>query len=323
MKLVFKLVALLALISSLALVFFTSFGNPASALSNNDDDSTYLFAGFDDVAQNTDVLCLVTFGGGADFIRVLQIPRDTYYDFGGVQNKINQLFASMRAKGKTTEESMVALKDALSAQLSIPIHGYIGISTKAFKSMVNAIGGVDIELDKNLSIYDGVLELKQGKNHLNAEDALTFVRYRKGYANADLGRLDAQKIFIKGLFDTVKDISLFKLIKLLVSARDLVTDFKFTRMFSLIGRGVDLKKMTVSSVTLPGAPVLDSKGISYYVLNKKANEELLEKYYSIGKDAFDKSGLFVKADDEKFYDIYNSTKIGFVEYYGGPINIQS
>ncbi len=323
MKLIIKIIALLVLVSSLALVFFTSLGSSASALSGKNEDTTLLFVGFDDAAENTDVICLATFGANADFVRILQIPRDTYYNFGGVQNKINQLFSSSRVAGKNAEESMRVLRDALSEQLSIPIHGYVGISTKAFKSIIGAIGGVDINLDKDLSIYDGALSLRKGVNHLNPEEALMFVRYRKGYANADLGRLDAQKIFFSGLFDSVRSLSLIKLIKLLISARELVTDFKFSSMFSLIGRGVDLKKMTLSAITLPGAAAIDSRGISYYILNKQANTELFGKYYLTNQGSFDKNRLFVHNKEKSFEDIYNSKEIGYKEYFGGPINIQS
>ena len=63
--------------------------NKASA-NYNKDKYVFLVAGFDEAAENTDVLFTVSYDADKSEARVAQIPRDTYFAFGKVQNKINQ-----------------------------------------------------------------------------------------------------------------------------------------------------------------------------------------------------------------------------------------
>ena len=62
----------------------------------------YLVAGFDEVAENTDVLFTVSYDANTNTGYVAQIPRDTYYNFGKSQNKINQIYATLISEGKKT-----------------------------------------------------------------------------------------------------------------------------------------------------------------------------------------------------------------------------
>ena len=55
-----------------------------------------LFFGLDDAAMNTDVICFASFDPENNTIAFVQLPRDTYYNFGGTQNKINQLYPKLR-----------------------------------------------------------------------------------------------------------------------------------------------------------------------------------------------------------------------------------
>ena len=62
----------------------------------SDDNYLYLIAGFDDAAENTDVLFTIGYEKSTNTTKIAQIPRDTYVNFGASQNKINQYFATKR-----------------------------------------------------------------------------------------------------------------------------------------------------------------------------------------------------------------------------------
>ena len=51
------------------------------------DKYVFLVAGFDDAAENTDVLFTVSYDAKSSEVRVAKIPRDTYFAFGKVQNR--------------------------------------------------------------------------------------------------------------------------------------------------------------------------------------------------------------------------------------------
>ena len=122
---------------------------------------TYLVLGFDDAAENTDVMFLVAFDPETPRTAIIQIPRDTYLSTGYAQNKINQIFASRRAAGDTERDALAYVRDLLSGTLGIPLTATVGISMSAFRRTVDAIGGVDMTLTEDI-----VLDTEDGREPL-------------------------------------------------------------------------------------------------------------------------------------------------------------
>jgi len=319
MKDIIKIIAMLTLVASLALIFFGFL--PTEARSTSGEAITYLVAGFDDAAENTDVLCLLSYNGSGGHVRVIQIPRDTYYFFGKGQNKINQLYAHLRHGGKTPAYAMEKLRSALSGVLGIEIDGYVGIPTGAFKSLIGSLGGVKITVDEPETFSGLGINLVRGENRLSAEDALKFVRYRQGYATGDLGRLDAQKLFFRGLFNCLKETKFSDIVLAFIKARGIVSDITLPDIIKIFGKSPDFSSLTLSSVTLGGAPTLMG-GVSYFVVNKPACVALLGKTYNLNEDNFDRERLFIKMGASEFENIYYSRDIGYKEFYDEPINIK-
>lgn len=285
----------------------------------DNDKYVFLVAGFDDAAENTDVLFTVSYDSKSSEARVAQIPRDTYFDFGKVQNKINQLYASKVSEGASQYIALEETSGEIARALGTEFDGFFGITVPTFKRIVDAVGGIDINLNEDKVInLDGEeqIVLKKGNNHIDGELSEHFVRYRSGYAMGDLGRIDAQKIFLNALFTKV--LSGMKLPTILKVAsiveKEVITNVKlydFMNVFIDVINSKGDKKAFYA--TVPGEPVESDNGLSFYVFNRKSAAEMVSKYMFADK-SFDDEKKFLNARNEKFRDIYNDTSIKINEY---------
>ena len=86
-----RIISLLCIFAVVTVLLSSCFGGLRSAVNQFDkDEYLYLVVGFDDAAENTDVIFTVGFDKIQNTASFVQIPRDTYCNFGGAQNKINQ-----------------------------------------------------------------------------------------------------------------------------------------------------------------------------------------------------------------------------------------
>ena len=106
---------------------------------------------------------------------------------------------------------MRALEDAVGALLDIPIHYYARIDFIGFIAMVDAVGGVDIDVARTLNArrYDGYglptrgFHLDAGRHHLTGAEALAYARIRKGVGETDFTRAARQQEVIVALRKSV------------------------------------------------------------------------------------------------------------------------
>ncbi len=274
----------------------------------------FLVAGLDDAAENTDVLLLCSFSEETGQVYAVQVPRDTYDRFGKGQNKLNQYYAHMRASGKSETESIHALSGHISDRFGIRIDGAVGFTTAAFRNAVDAVGGVDIRFAKDF-VYgtgDGRLAYAKGEHHFDGKEAERFVRYRKGYAMGDLGRMDAQKLFLSAFFGKLR--SGFRIDELLnIATRilpDTVTDMPKKEMLSLALRyGTQAAGAKVSFLTLPGEAASTGSGLWYFCVNRKAAVDVMRRCLFATGDRFDPDRRLTDGENLTFINIYDDRSI--------------
>lgn len=290
-----------------------------AAVDSEKDKYLFLVAGFDEASENTDVLFTVAYDLNTSEVRVAQIPRDTYFGFGKVQNKINQLYASKASAGTSPKNALAETSIEIADAFGAKFDGYFGVTMQTFKKIVDSIGGLDIKLNEDKTIYldsEEPIVLKKGNNHIDGELAERFVRYRSGYAMGDLGRVDAQKIFIDALFSKalsgLKLPTIFKVASIV--EKEVVTDVKlydFINLFIDVINSKNDKKAFYA--TVPGEPVENENGLSFYVLNRKSAAELA-KNYMYAQEVFDKRQIFLDESNRTFSDIYFDNSIPLKEY---------
>src|SRR5438128_5138126 len=97
--------------------------------------------------------------------------------------------------------------DTIQKFSGLDINHYVEVNFSSFRQVVNAVGGVSIYVDHAMVDHKSGLNLPHpGCYNLDGDMALSFVRARYVYANADLGRIQAQQRFMRALMSKVKSI---------------------------------------------------------------------------------------------------------------------
>ena len=273
---------------------------------------TLLFAGLDEAAENTDVLCLVSVDASMERITVLQIPRDTYYR-SAPGERINAIYASARYAGASEKEALSSLSAAIESTCCVSIDGAIAVQAAALAATVDFLGGVELSLPFAVTVEEKHYEA--GTHHLSGADAEAFIRYREGYLMGDLGRVDAQKLFLCALLGRARQsLRPSELIRMLFSMReDVITDLSLPRALSLgLFVHARLSSLKAYFATLPGEP-LYSDGHWYYIVNRKGAISLLSEYFSQSGE-LDGSGLLFRAQDPAHQNIYNDKNSSYHVY---------
>ena len=291
----------------------------------NKNHFLYLIAGLDDAAENTDVIFTVGYDADNHVMTVAQIPRDTYLNFGSSQNKLNQLYASAVASGMDKNSAFARFASGLERHFGVRFDGYLGIKLDAFKAVVERLGGLDIELSSDMTFsLDGEekIKLKRGTNHITAKEAEVFVRYRSGYALGDLGRIDAQKLFLNALFLKMSSGMSLPLIFDIVDIieNDAISDISLSAVADLAMDAIGNKsEKTILYATVPGEATQSKYGVSYYVLNRKSAAEMAKRYMFAFRE-FDPDRRFVDRSSIAFSNIYDDTDIQIREYTAQSLN---
>ncbi len=250
-----------------------------------------------------DVLMLASFDRDAGTVSVMQLPRDTYADFGKASYR--------KLNGASSYLGKDGLRSWLGDRLGISIDRYVHLSPDGFCRMVDALGGVELTLAEPMTYHDpdqGLdIDLPSGKQTLNGKQAEWFVRYRSGYAQGDLGRMDAQKIFLVALAEKAKAVrSPLTLVRLAAAVlAEAETDLSFSDLSGLCEELLAVEQENMLLLTAPGQACEGKDGGSYYVLSAPSMKEVLRTYFG-GTEEFDSSHSFLHSERSSFRRAYES-----------------
>lgn len=278
------------------------------------DPYCLLVLGEDRVSGLTDVMMLVALDTDNGRVCVMQIPRDTYADYGSTAHrKLNA------ARGYLGGER--ALCDFLGRSLGIEIDGYAAIDLDAFGKAVDAVGGVKMTLDSTLYYDDPAqglhIYLQKGEHTLDGEQAEMLVRYRSGYLRGDLDRLDAQKRFMLAFFNKLREsvtpLSAYRLASELLPY--IRTDVDAALAVTLGIKVLRTDPEQICLVTLPGEEVTGKSGGSFYVMSAVSAREIIERYFTAGTVELDGKRAFRHPTNTDFSRIYDS-KVEYSAIFG-------
>jgi LCP family protein required for cell wall assembly len=148
---------------------------------------------------NTDAIAFVHLRDGD--LTLIMLPRDLLLDAGAV--RINHLYR---------EEGADGLRRRVSDLLGIPVDYHAIIDLEIFERLVDAVGGVPVNVPTPMRRTDCAAELsidlRPGPQILNGREAAYFVRYRD-LPRGDIDRLDNIKLLAYGLLERVKRLDLW------------------------------------------------------------------------------------------------------------------
>ncbi len=234
--------------------------------SNNDND---LWSG-----TRTDTIILVNIDPKTKSVTGLSIPRDSkvYLPNGHGIQKINAAHAigGVEMTIKTVENT-----------LGVKIDRYIMVHDNAVKSIVEALGGVDVYVEKNMRYHDYAgnlhIDLTKGYHHLSPAEAVGYLRFRHD-ALGDIGRTHRQQWFLRGVLnDLKKPETVAKIPEIVSVARKYIkTDMSLYELsrFAMMTKGLDMDKIEIA--TLPGGPNKHGS-TSYWILDADKAQEVVNR----------------------------------------------
>jgi LCP family protein required for cell wall assembly len=267
--------------------------------------------GIEGATFNGDSLMVITFNPTTLSTTIVSIPRDTYTNI--------TCFAEQR-KNKIThaawygEDCMIKTIENL---LSVDINYYVKINFKGVVSLVDALGGVDIDVpysfceqDSNRNFGDSTIYVKKGYQTLNGEQTLAFARNRHpnpeycsaewtNYDSDDFVRGQNQQAIIKAILNKLK------------SVRSVGT---FNDILTSISNNMQTNLNT-------------DEILSLYNVAKKAMSASKE---SNGADAISMQRLYISGYSAMIYDYSQKTNAGmklvlydFVPYQGSLTDVSN
>lgn len=266
---------------------------PIAAMAEENTQVThYLMLGEDGYAEEitddarTDTIVIVSLDEKYNRVIMTSVLRDSRINNpNGNPTKANLLYKYFGLQG---------VEQCLERELGIEIEGAVLVNFANVKPVIDALGGVDIEIDVNeyLAIRSILLGRDPnmpdgpGMTHMTGRIALAYMRARATGQGGDFSRTERQRKVVSQLMDKCRGLSLLELVgiynqvsegmKMSLSAMDILA--AFTRGYQLIAGGADFvefsipQKGTYAYGTVGGSSALEVR----WQANRERFHELLD-----------------------------------------------
>jgi LCP family protein required for cell wall assembly len=226
----------------------------------NHDSKSMLFTKF----ARTDTNFVISVDRAARRFNILSIPRDLYVEIPDIGwDRMNAVYArEENGARKLTVKTVEHL-------LGVPIDHYVIIKPYAAERVVDALGGVTLNVEKDMDYDDNWgqlhIHLKKGVQRLNGSQAVGYARFRAD-EEGDRGRMRRQQQFMAAIAGELKKFqTLPKLNAVTRALRDNIEttlDFAQVIDLGLLYRGFDRSKMRTAKldgddVEIGGAMVIE------------------------------------------------------------------
>lgn len=270
--------------------------------------TNFAILGTDEEGTRTDTIIVGCYNSVTNNLDLISIPRDTvtmvdYEDYllmneeypepGSQVMRFNAIYHFGGEK-----YGLQLCKKYIEKLLDCQLNYYIIVDFDAFDYLIDSIGGVEYDVPMDMDYEDPAqdlyIHLKAGKQMLNGEQAEGLVRFRYGYADADIGRISTQQKFIKELVRQLLDkdtifsnatayiTTFFKYIKTDVKISDAVKYMSVIKTF-------DPERL--NTFTVPYAETDNMGIVGGYTYDENALNEIT---YNI----FKKSSMQIIADEK-------------------------
>lgn len=241
-------------------------GAPASL---NENMYTFLVVGLDQVSNSTDTIMVGRIDTETHKIDVVSIPRDTMVNVSWGTKRVNTYYSSdLVSGGNGIDGLMKGIRDLV----GFDIDCYAVVDLEAFVELVDAIGGVDYDVPIDMYYYDpsqGLnISIPAGMQHLDGETAVKVVRFRSGYATADIGRIGTQQDFLMSVASQMLTLGNIPNLPTFIDIFEkyVTTNLSAANISFFARQFLMCKSEDISFHTAPGNGGDSVKGNSYYSL---------------------------------------------------------
>lgn len=294
--------------------------------------------------SRSDVNMLVAVNPQTAKILMVSLPRDTYTAITckkspsaceSIDGQFDKLTHSGLFGVGATESSIEDLLD-------VPINYTVRLNFSSLINIVDAIGGVDVEVEPGLEVEtfyaNGTEGVKAGINHLNGERALAFARERHAYEDGDNQRVRNQQIVMKALIRSMISPSMVANYPKVMEA--LSTAFETNMSAKEIKRLITLELTRFPDWDIQSVSLMNTAATEYSPSNQSyssvtlADTGQLETVHNLIMDVLEgrnielpdimasSSGVFHTSDGEGVpsQEIYTQLQTDYYDPYGGYQN---
>ena len=254
----------------------------ASAGKSIKEPFTILLMGIDSTGEdleknaiaNGDTMIVITFNPKTLNATILSIPRDSYVPIACWPGK---------AKNKITHSASYGndcIINTIEDFLEIDIDYYAKINFKGLVKLVDALGGVDINVEQTLctdnSDRSGDICVHPGYQTLDGEHALVYARNRKQLVNGDFGRNAHQQELIIAMVNKMKNIKNVKTFMNILNtvSNSIDTNLTTKQMLSFYDIAKDLMKNSNENAQIINIDQLYLEGSSKMIYDKSVKMKL-------------------------------------------------
>lgn len=226
-----------------------------------------------EIASRSDTMVLVSINRKIKKLVLISIPRDTRVHSARGSGKLNMV---------NQFEGPEAVCKAVANLLEVPVHYYALTNFAGFERLIDAMGGVYMEVDVDLKSYSSGGSLRKGYQHLNGKQALKYARYRSPQ-EGDIGRTRRQQILLKAIGESLtRKENLPRLPALINQVRENIdTNVSPADMLYLATLAPGFRGEDVIMQTLPGYHYMDPySGASYWEVDRAISRSLIDSLFS-------------------------------------------
>ena len=227
---------------------------------------TILLAGNDDGTGNTDTIMVGKIDTVRHTIDFVSIPRDTIINVEWDNRKLNSVYWGAINNGGN---GIDALRSHVKKLIGFDVDCYAVVDLEAVIEVVDLMGGVYFDVPFEMNYDDGpVIHLQPGYQLLDGYNAIGLCRYRNGYVNGDLERIEVQHQFLKAAaeqFISLGNIpNIGKVTKILAENTD--TNLTAANIAYFIRQALMCNPEDINFYTAPNTPQ-DVQQLSYTFLD--------------------------------------------------------
>ncbi|NLW42357.1 MAG: LCP family protein [Tissierellia bacterium] len=226
------------------------------------------------IRSDTMILCKVNFKDGS--IRMMSLPRDSRVPIKGGLDKLTHAhsYGGMKLLMKTVRDFT-----------NLDIDYYVRVDYKAVENLVDAIGGVTVDIPMRMYKEDTtkgngyLIDFQPGVQKLDGKDSILFLRFRD-YKDGDIERVKTQQYFLTEMIkQTLEPRNILRLPKILdVYSKFIDTNLPTNIIYSGVGLAGKLDKENIMTTTLQGE-FLDLDGVSYWKVYDSGAKKDIEEYF--------------------------------------------
>ena len=225
--------------------------------------------------KRADAILLISMENTTGKVRILNIPRDTWVKMA--QDKGETRLANVYAVGGAP-----LMVRTINQMFDISIHQYVVIDLATFGQIVDAVGGIDLYIERNMDYDDpeaGLsIHMKQGYRHLDGVGAEHYLRYRSDDLG-DLGRTQRQQKFVKAFYAKLLRVDTLPKVPAIadILKQNVTTS---AELFDSVHIGNVIRKLNIEpprTIMLPGDFSRDDDTV--WIMDRAATDEIIHELF--------------------------------------------